>query len=158
MDNLSTPSEAPADGRIELNRDAMLALNETRKWAMFISICMFVVCALLLVVAMAVGAIFSAMPNADAMPFPTWVLTLIYLVIAVLYFFLYWYLFKFASSMRKALVERSSEVTAQALQSLSTHYRISGIVIITVIILYIIGIAVIMAIGTGGLIGNSVNA
>lgn len=158
MDNLSTPSQAPAEGRIELNREAMLSLNETRKWAMFISICMFVVSALLLVGGMAVGAVFSSMPNAGAMPFPSWVLTVIYLVIGVLYFVFYWYLFQFASSMRKALVERSSEVTAQAFRSLNIHYRITGIVIIVVIALYIIGIAVIIAVGAGGLIGNSVNA
>jgi len=65
-------------------------------------------------------------------------LPLLYILIAVIYFFPVYYLFKYASGMKKALNFRNSEMVADALTYLKSHHKFLGIMTIVVISLYIL--------------------
>ena len=79
-------------------------LKETATWAKFLAITGFVVSCLLVVVALFSGVFLNSLRNSNgygsAMPMSAGLISGIYLVIAVVYFLLSLYLFRFAVRMK----------------------------------------------------------
>ncbi|HMV08917.1 MAG TPA: DUF5362 family protein [Cyclobacteriaceae bacterium] len=67
-------------------------------------------------------------------------LTVLYLAMAVLYFFPIYYLFQFSSKIKAALQTQSSELLEQAFSNLKSHYKFMGILLIIVLGLYAIAL------------------
>lgn len=125
-------------------------LKETAKWAKFLAIVGFVICGILLIVAMFAGTLLSTMGGGLGSPAtPSFLgagfLSAMYIVIAVIYFALSLFLYRFANKMQVALLSTDQDNFNVALYNLKLVYRITGIIVL--VYLAIVAIAMIFGIG-----------
>ncbi|MBL7852661.1 MAG: hypothetical protein JNN04_17285 [Cyclobacteriaceae bacterium] len=153
----STPGPAP-DVKMELNREALRSLYEAGGWATFLAILGFIMMGFLLIAGIFMGAIFSNLPNSEALPFPAELFTVFYLLIAVVYFFPIYYLFKFANLARSGIQQRDSSRLSSSIQYLKSHYKFVGILTIVGIAMYLLFILLFVALGMGKMLGDTMNA
>ena len=146
-DNLSQVSK-PTE--LTLNNDAISFLKETAKWTNFLAIMGFIGIGLLVIIALFVGTIFSALPEGTN-PYSdigAGVLTFIYLLMAALYYFPVMYLYRFANKMKVALGRNDGENLTAAFMNLKSHYKFVGI--LTIVMLGLYALLIILAL-IGGL-------
>ncbi len=133
-----TTSEKP---NLQLTEESKSYLKETAKWAYFLAILGFVGIGFLVLFALFFGTIFSRLGSfgGNSMPFPMMAggfITVIYLLLAVLYFFPVYYLFQFASKAKAAFSIMNNEKLTESLQYLKSHYKFMGIMAIIVFSFY----------------------
>ncbi len=141
---------------MQLDQSAKDFLKETAKWAYFLAILGFVGIGLFVVIAIFAGALFSAM--GAAMPrmgafggsFGA-IMSFFYLLIAAVYFFPVYYLFKFGSNAKRAFRDNDSEALTSSLGYLKSHYKFIGILMVSILVLY--ALFFLLAI-TGALLGR----
>ena len=126
---------------IKLNQLAVDYLKESAKWSMFLAIMGFIGIGFMVVAALVMGTFMSSL-----MPYGGF-LSGIYILMAVLYFFPIYYLYKYATDMKTSLSENDEEGLATALGYLKSHHKFLGISIIVVISLYILLIIGFIAFG-----------
>ena len=126
---------------LELNAQAEDALRISAKWSMFLAIMGFIGIALMVVLAIFMTTAMSAIPdNAYGnSPFGAMkgFISVIYFLLAAIYFVPVYYLFKYASEMKDALYARNSDMVSEALVFLKSHHKFLGIMTIVMISLYI---------------------
>ncbi|MEQ8243096.1 hypothetical protein [Fulvivirga sp.] len=132
---------------VKLTDQALKNLNETRKWTMFISIVGFVFVALMVLIALFIGSVMSNLPTGSSMPISKGFATVIYLVIAAIYFFPIYYLYKFSAHMKIGIVSRSQEDIDIAFKNLNAHYKFLGVLVAIVIAFYVFVLIGITAFG-----------
>nr|WP_315223073.1 DUF5362 family protein [uncultured Flavobacterium sp.] len=126
---------------LQLDESAKNFLKETAKWAYFLGIMGFIGIAFIVVIAIFAGAIFSTMsntvPGMGAMggSFGA-IISVVYILIAIVYFFPVYYLFKFGSNTKTAFRENDSEVLTVSLGYLKSHFKFLGIFTISILVLY----------------------
>ena len=134
-------------------------LSEAARWAKFLAIFGMVMCGLVAIMGIFVGATFSTVPGqfdsgSQSLSFlgPGLGIFMIVLYIgfAILYFFPCLFLLRFANHMRNALGSHDQLALNTSFQNLKIMFRYVGILTIIVVALYVIGIfaAVIMAAGS----------
>jgi hypothetical protein len=143
--------------KIELEGVTLLHMNEIRKWTQFMSILGFVVVGLLLLV----GVIFliasftrpSMQIDEFGISLGPW-MGICYLLLALVYFFPVFYMFRFSKFAKQSLlqissVQSSNELMANAISYLKKHFRYVGIFTIVLLVIYllvIIGLIITFAI------------
>jgi hypothetical protein len=113
-------------------------LREAAKWAYFLSIMGYIGIGFIVLAAIFAGTIFSslgAMGGGMSMMSGTFI-TVIYLLIAILYFFPVYFLNKFAAKMKSALNHHDNEALSTSFQYLKSHYKFIGILTIIFLCLY----------------------
>lgn len=132
--------EQPQLVSIELKEETLKHLNETRRWGFFLAILGFVIIGLMAMGGLSVSLIFSkfALAPLAQSPFPTYLFGLIYLVLALVYFFPTLYLFKFSTMTKKGIEEMNSSDIHLAFRNLKSLFRFIGIFTIVIISLYIV--------------------
>jgi hypothetical protein len=126
---------------LQLDQSAKDFLKEAGKWAYFLGIIGFVGIAFILIIAIFAGAIFSTM--AGSMPgmgayggsFGA-IMGAVYFVLAAVYFFPVYYLFKFGVNTKKAFKDNDSEALTTSFGYLKSHYKFVGILMIAILVLY----------------------
>jgi len=117
-------------------------LKETSTWTYFLSILGFIGIGLMLLFGVMFGTILSDMPTGsnpyEGLGFNPAYFGLIYVVLAIVYFFPVYYLFNFSRKMKSALLSKNNEEFVKAFSNLKSHYKFVGIVAIVVIGLYIL--------------------
>lgn len=141
---------------LQLDESAKDFLKETAKWAYFLSIIGFIGIGLLVLIAIFAGTFFSLMSNtvpgmAAAGGSFGFMFSIIYLIMALLYFFPVYFLNKFASNAKKAFRDNDSEALTNSFQYLKSHYKFIGI--LTVILLVLYGVILIFAVIVGLIAG-----
>ena len=136
--------------KIELNEQALDALRTSAKWSMFLAIMGFIGIGLMIIAALVMASVMSAIPSRPMSPLGNLkgYLTGVYLFMALLYFPPVYYLFKYATDMKTALLNSRSDMVGVALGYLKSHHKYLGISIIVVMslyILFIIGIIIFVA-------------
>jgi len=132
------------ESNLEVTDLAKMYLQETAKWAKFLAIVGFVGVGFMVILAIFVGTIFSALsalaPSSTPIPAQSmgFGMTLLYLALAALYFFPCLYLYKFATKTKLALVNDDSEVLAEALENHKSMFKFMGIMTAVMIGLYAI--------------------
>jgi hypothetical protein len=126
---------------LQLDQSAKDFLKETAKWAYFLSILGFVGIGLMMLIAVFAGTFFAAMgtaiPGASAMGSSFGVVMgIVYFIIAAIYFFPVYYLFKFASNAKKAFRDNDTEALTSSLGYLKSHYKFIGIFMLAILVLY----------------------
>ena len=120
-------------------------LTEAAKWARFLAIIGFVFIALFAVFAIAVGSFISNMFNRTNLfceggsGFSTSMtigIIIYYLCIALLVFFAYLFLYRFAVNMRMALQGNNQELLNRSFQNLKILYRYWGILTVIGLIFF----------------------
>lgn len=124
-----------------LTDEANSYLKETAKWAYFLSILGFVGIGFIVLIALFFGTIFSKLDsfggNSSTIPMMAGsFITVLYLIIAVIYFFPVYYLFQFSSKAKTALSNENQEQLTECFQYLKSHYKFMGIMALIMISLY----------------------
>ena len=139
---------------LELNQLAKDALREGAKWTFFLSIMGFIGVGIMVLAAIFMTIALSSVPSEldsygmfGAMK---GFISLFYLLMAVLYFFPIYYLYKYSSNVKTALQFNDSNLLADAFVNLKSHHKFLGISIIVIFSLYLLVIigAVITMVGS----------
>jgi hypothetical protein len=142
---------------LELNEQAVDALRTSSKWSMFLAIMGFIGIGFMVLGAIVMTSVMSMIPSSPMSPFGNFkgFISGFYIVMAILYFPPVYYLYKYASDMKNALLSSSSDMVGVALGYLKSHHKYLGISIIVIISLYIIFIIGMIAMfatkGLGGM-------
>lgn len=136
--------------KLSLNDLAISALRESGKWCMFLSIVGFIFIGLMLLLGVYMTLITSAMPSSEMgetneLGFAVSLLAsiksyfgMLYLFMALLYFFPVYYLYNYAKGMKDALSSGNENILAKALVNLKSHHKFLGIMTIVMISLYVL--------------------
>ena len=127
--------------RMYLTDESKSFLKETAKWAYFLSIMGFIGIALLVLLALFMGTLFTTLGSlgggvAAMGALGGGFITAIYLVIAVIYFFPVYYLFQFASKAKAAFATNNNEQLNASFEYLKSHYKFIGVLTLVTLILY----------------------
>lgn len=129
------------NSNLHLTEESKSYLKETAKWAYFLAILGFIGIGVLVLIALFFGTIFSKLSSfgGNASPMPMMAgsfITVIYLILAVLYFFPVYYLFQFASKAKAAFAVDNNEKLTESFQYLKSHYKFMGIMSIIMFSFY----------------------
>lgn len=117
---------------IEIEKEGLMHLFETRKWTMFLSVLGFVFIGLMMLAALAMLTVSSKGFGFGIVFF------IMMLVFIVIYFFPIYYLFKFSEFSKIALANKDNVQLTNALLYLKKHYKYMGILTIVVLSLYLL--------------------
>jgi Family of unknown function (DUF5362) len=139
---------------LQLNETAIQYLKESAKWSLFLAIMGFIGIGFMLLAAIVMGTMMSsALGAATPIAGMGGMLSGVYAVMAILYFFPIYYLYKYATDMKTALNSRNNDLLTSALGYLKSHHKFLGISIIVVISLYILMIIGFVAFGMSSMMG-----
>jgi hypothetical protein len=124
-----------------LNNEAQTYLKEAGKWANFLSIVGFVMCGLLVIAALFVGTIFSALSNISPVygqvPAAAAICVSVFIILVdLLYFFFALYLNQFAGKIKRGIAFTDVSQVTQGLGKLKSFFKLWGIVTIVVLCIY----------------------
>jgi hypothetical protein len=129
---------------IVLTPEAQTYLRESGKWANFLGIVGFVLCGFIVIGALFAGAMMATMTKLAPAAGPAGVfasmgggfIAVIYLLIALVYFFFSLYLYQFGSKIKKGVMFADTEGVTTALGKLKSFFKLWGILTIVVLCLY----------------------
>jgi len=118
--------------------DAKEYLQESAKWSKILAIIGFVGIGIMVVVAFFMGIIATFVsPEVSAMrSFPSGIFTILYLLMAGIYYLPVYYLYKYATDTKKALVSNDSELLEAGLEKLKSHHKFLGIMMLVLLSIY----------------------
>lgn len=119
-------------------------LLETTKWAKFLAILGFVGLGLMVIGAFFIIALGSSLRGAGGAPV---IMGVVYLLVAVLYFFPTYYLYNFSVKMKKAILEIDQNNADSGFENLKSMFKFMGILAIVMISFYVLFFFVALAIG-----------
>jgi hypothetical protein len=146
--NQLNQSEQSDNVQLCLSKSSLNNLTTIRKWTMFFAILGFVGIGLMILGGFMVGlfgSIGGMLGNKEAALFG--VLTVVYIIFGVIYFFPVLYLFKFSSNMKLALEQTNQSKLNEAFQYLKSHFTYVGILTIVIFGLYILFIIIALLVG-----------
>lgn len=130
--------------QLNLQQITRAHLREAARWARFLAIIGFVLCGLFILGGVFMGALMdNTMGVAGSAVFGT-AMTLVYVIIAVIYFFPCLFLYRFANRMTHSLNGNSQEDLNDAFLNLKSFFRYLGIITIIVLALYALMVAVLI--------------
>ncbi|GAA4088459.1 DUF5362 family protein [Mucilaginibacter panaciglaebae] len=126
---------------IVLLQDAQSYLVIAGKWARFLGILGFIGTGLVVLCALFIGTIMSALtgfsPAGRMAMAPGGFLTFFYILIAIFYFFVSLYTYQFGARVREGVAFGSSAVVTDGLNKLKSVFKLVGIATIVIMILYV---------------------
>jgi len=117
---------------IEIEKEGLMHLFETRKWTMFLSVLGFIFIGLMMIAALVVLTVSS---KGFGFGIAFFIMMLIFIVI---YFFPIYYLFKFSELSKIALSTKDNSQLTNALMYLKKHYQYMGILTIIGLSFYLL--------------------
>lgn len=152
-DNYVQPIGQP---QLNLTQQAQGFLQQAGKWAIFLGIVGFIFTGLIAIGALSVGTILTFLARTNPlMQLPAGmgiVLTIVYLLIALLFFFYSLYLYQFGTRIKKGMYLNSEEETTLAFSKLKSFFKLWGIITIIIILFYVLIFIITVA---GGILGAS---
>ena len=153
MENHSNEFNQPNEEKqvipaLAFSDNAIKYLQTGAGWAKFIAIVGFVFIGLIVLGGLVSGVFFSFMGNQmgmGAFPFPPFIFGFIYLIIALIYFFPTYYLYRFATKAQDAIRMLDSKNIEASILNLKSFFKFSGIMIIVVFAQYFVAIIVMRA-------------
>lgn len=121
-----------------LNDEIRSYIKEIAKWGYFLAILGFIFTGFIVIGALFAGFMFGAMSDELGMGISGGLISVLYLVLALVYFIPILYLFRFSSKARMALQSGSDSELTEAFQNLKSHYKFIGILTIVILALYVI--------------------
>lgn len=132
---------------LQIDSVAHAHLAETAKWGNFLSIVGFVISAIIAIIALFAGAIVGSVSSGygGGPAIGAGFVTIIYLIVAVVYFFMSLYLYRFSAKTKAALYSSDQESLNNGFMNLKNLYKLMGI--LTIIYLAFLVLALIFGIG-----------
>lgn len=159
MEPYNQSTSVPNENLFELQIDQQSIgyLSETARWAKFLSIVGFVVCGFMVIFSLFFGSIMSMFSklnsSSDAfggstMALGSYAFSIVYIIIALLYFFPCLYLFNFSSKMQTALRNNDQINLNAAFGNLKSCFKFVGILTIVVLSFYLLGTIVVVSVAS----------
>lgn len=134
---------------LQIDHQASVFLRETAKWSKFLAIVGFVICALLVLVGIFAGSLLADFGTltgmGDMVSGAGAVFTIIYVIIALVYFFPCLYMYNFATKMKMALNTNDQNQLNSSFGNLKSCFKFMGVLTLVILCLYalmfLIGIA-----------------
>jgi formate hydrogenlyase subunit 3/multisubunit Na+/H+ antiporter MnhD subunit len=125
--------------KIEVGQEALNDLNTTRKWTMFLAILGFIGIGFMVIAGLFAG-VFLAIFNTEqaSLGFPEWLVFVVILAFAVLYFFPVLFLFRFSRHTANAVRTLDKQELDKAIKNLRAYYVYIGILLIIVLSIYVV--------------------
>ena len=126
-------------------------LKETSTWTYFLSILGFIGIGLMILGGLFFSLAMNLMPGGNpyaGLGVDMSYFGIIYVAMALIYFFPVLYLFNFSRKMKRALISNNNEELIGAFSNLKSHYKFIGIFTIIVISLYVLLLVFAMIAGT----------
>ena len=143
---------------LQLNQTAVQYLKESAKWSLFLAIMGFIGIGFMIIAAISMGTLMSSglgsSPGMGAMAGMGGIFSGVYIVMALLYFFPIYYLYKYATDMKNALNSRNNDMLTGALGYLKSHHKFLGVSMIVIISLYILIFVGAIIFGMSGMMGR----
>jgi len=130
--------------QLTISNEINAYLRETVKWGNFLAIMGYIGIGLLVLLAIFMIAGFSALSEYTKMPFPMGIFGVIYIAIAVLYYFPVSYLQKFSAQVKMALAANNQASLTTGFENLKSLFKFLGI--FTIVILSIYALVLLIAI------------
>ncbi|WP_316842329.1 DUF5362 family protein [Pedobacter gandavensis] len=135
-----------------VTEDIRSHIYETAKWAKFLSIVGFVGCVILIIIALCLPMILSAMTTMGKNPMmgvTSSAISAVYIIFALMYFYPSLMLFKYANSAKKAVLFMEQESLGEAFSKMKSFFKFFGILTIAILGLYavIFLLSIVTAIG-----------
>ena len=132
---------------LQIDRQVSTYLSETAKWGKFLSIMGFIFCGLFVIVAFFAGTTMATSFNQLGVGDRAWlrpVITVVYLILALLYFFPCLYLFNFSVKMQRALRTNDQLSLTESFKNLKSCYKFMGILTICILSFYVLAIIIVI--------------
>lgn len=133
---------------LQLDPASQASLSETARWGKFLSIMGFIFIGLLVLEALFIGTIMSALtstlPGYPSAAMPGAFMTILILLAAAIWFVPNLYLYKFSSQIKRALQSSDQDQLTQAFESQKKLFKFIGIV--TIVYLGLIALAIVAVI------------
>jgi hypothetical protein len=128
------------NNELQLNASAVEFLRESAKWSKFLAIIGFVGIGLMVLAGIFMGTVMSFLPmgNTSSETVPFGIISFLYIIMAALYFFPVYYLFKYATGIKNALNAKNNDLLADGFSYLKSHHKFLGIMMIVLLSLYAI--------------------
>jgi len=133
----------PGDRKMEIGSEILNKLNSTRKWTTFLSVLGFIFLGLVIIGGLAAGiflTIFKTQEN--TLGFPESFLTIASLVVGLIYFLPVLFLFRFSRNTRDAIHNLDNVKLTKGFRNLYLFFKIMGIILIMMMLIYVIALAV----------------
>jgi hypothetical protein len=126
---------------LQVSPQALSYLSESAKWGKFLAIMGFIFCGITVVLAFFLPVFLTQLPPYNTMPseFNSGMkvsMTILYLLLALLFFFPCFYLYKFSVKMQTAVKLVSQENFDESLMNLKSILKFYGIFTIIILSLY----------------------
>ncbi len=129
--------------KIEIAQETLNNLNTTRKWTMFHAIIGFIFLGLFIVIGVITGIFLSAFNSgATSMGIPESLLEVIFIILAIVYFFPVLFLFRFSKHAAHAVQTLDKQELHKAFQNLKSYFAYLGVLLIIVLSFYIVALIV----------------
>ena len=134
-------------------------LSEAAKWARFLAIVGFVVCGLIVIAGIFAGSFLSMMSGVSDDEYRGSAaltsglgafMAVFYIAMAILFFFPYLFLFRFANQMKSALSTNDQLTLNNSFQNLKIMFRYVGILTIVVLSFYALAILMVIVTAASG--------
>ena len=134
-------------------------LSEAAKWARFLAIVGFVVCGLIVIAGIFAGSFLSMMSGLSGDDYrgsaaltSGWgaFMAVFYIGMAILFFFPYLFLFRFANHMKSALNTSDQHTLNSSFQNLKIMFRYVGILTIVLLSFYALAILMVLVTAASG--------
>lgn len=140
---MSDLNDLQQEQNLQIDNTGMLYLADTVKWAKFLAIVGFVMVGFIVIVALFAGSMLSSLGSLDPQlgggaALGGGLLTVVYLIVAIIYFIPCLYLYRFAQRTGDALNAKNQELLNEGLGNLRSLYKFMGILTAIVIGLYVL--------------------
>lgn len=131
----------PEEGKMEIGPEALKNLDSTRKWTMFLSVLGFIFLGLLIIVGITTSTFLTAFKSREVnLGIPESLMIILFIIIASIYFFPVFFLFRFSRYTRDAIQDHDKLKLGKAIKSLRSYFTYIGILAIIVLSIYFIAL------------------
>ena len=133
------------NSELKLTSIGISYLNQARKWTYFLSILGFIFTALITIFALFFGSVLASfgqlgsgeMEQAMGIMGSGFV-TVLYLIVALLYFFLSLYLYRFSVRTKAAIHGHDSAQLEDGFKSIKNYWKLTGIIVLITLVFYVL--------------------
>lgn len=123
---------------LQVDQQSNAYLMETTKWAKFLAIVGFIGCAFIVLAGVFAGSVMSSMGDSFGLGGLGVGAAVLYILIALLWFFPCLYLYRFSVRMQTALRSNEQQNLTTGFSYLKSYFKFVGIITIVVISLYLL--------------------
>ncbi len=136
-------NQEPAEVKLIVSEEMRSYLYDITKWTRFLAIAGFVFSAMLILISLSIGALLSGNPALSKQLGPlaeggSTILTVLYLIMALLFFYPSLLMFKFSNKSKQAVLFGDQESLNEAVLNLKSLFKYWGILALVLIVGYFI--------------------